>query len=71
MNTIKQELSNNAGILAQQIAEVTIQQMYYVHVNRAMQTKHIPNGSSGISNSHFLQKSAARQSKNGCSQQRK
>jgi len=28
MNTIKQELSNNAGILAQQIAEVTIDQMY-------------------------------------------
>ena len=28
MNTIKEELSNNAGILAQQIAEVTIQQMY-------------------------------------------
>jgi hypothetical protein len=28
MNTIKQELSNNVGILAQQIAEVTIQQMY-------------------------------------------
>ena len=28
MNTIKQELSNDAGILAQQIAEVTISQMY-------------------------------------------
>ena len=28
MNTIKQELSNNAGSLAQQIAEVTIDQMY-------------------------------------------
>jgi hypothetical protein len=28
MNTIKQELSENAGILAQQIAEVTIDQMY-------------------------------------------
>jgi len=28
MNTIKQELSSNAGILAQQIAEVTIDQMY-------------------------------------------
>ena len=28
MNTIKQELSNDADILAQQIAEVTIDQMY-------------------------------------------
>jgi len=28
MNTIKQELFNNAGILARQIAEVTIDQMY-------------------------------------------
>ena len=28
MNTIKQELYENAGILAQQIAEVTIDQMY-------------------------------------------
>jgi hypothetical protein len=28
MTTTNEQLSNNAGILAQQIAEVTIQQMY-------------------------------------------